>query len=58
MRPKACFQLIAAASLFFEVVESTAPWAKTAGQSARLKHHAAIANFPRSQPFVFSHILP
>ena len=29
------FPLLAAASLFFEVVGPTAPWAKTAGQSAR-----------------------
>jgi hypothetical protein len=49
---------IAAASLFFEVVGPTAPWAKTAGQSARPQAHAAIENVPRSQPFVFNRILP
>jgi hypothetical protein len=36
----------AAASLFFEVVGPTAPWAKTAGQSARPQAHASIENFP------------
>jgi hypothetical protein len=42
----------------FEVGGPTAPWAKTAGQSARPQAHAAIENVPGSQPFVFNRILP
>jgi hypothetical protein len=51
-------QRVSAPPSFLKSSGPQAPWARTAGQSARPQAHAAIENFPSSQPFVFNRILP